>query len=125
MGRGVVNFHKTWLDTRLDLKAFDIDGFHTVLSRQQKGYLTLGVLALYFVFSVFLSDIAGLIVLVTGLWVIWNPNDQITRTEKKVFLTALVLVLFFSFLTVVSLHLQATGLFIVVTAAILVGVWRK
>lgn len=116
---------KSYLSLNTDLTKLGLDPFHLGLTLRQKMSYTAALVVVWGAVLVFLDPWAAFLILTCGLWVVWNRNNNITRLEKKIFITVLDSALLFAFLERFSVLLQAAGLLILATVAHVLYTWRR
>jgi hypothetical protein len=124
MGRKV-GFYKSWMDLSLgDMEKLNLEAFNAKLTGRKRAYLTLILVASAMLVLVFMDKLAAGLILVTGLWVIWNRNGKITKMEKRIFLTAVVLALFLATVGRVGAYMNAAGVWALIVIGVLIVIWR-
>lgn len=114
------------MDLRLgDLGEHGLEAFTAELSTREKTSWTFGLAALSIALFVFIEPLAAAVVMATGLWVIWNRNNRITKVEKKIFLTSVDVVLFLALVDKASVFFNAAGILALLVLIHLVYVWRR
>lgn len=117
------SFYASWMAFDADLNKLGKVAFNRGLTTQTKIHYTFGLLALCFLLFVFIDAWAPLVVMGTGMWVIWNRNNAITPTEKKVFWTALDVSVLLATLEFFAVVLHMAGLAILAVGLHLAYVW--